>query len=133
MRAHGFQLFGHVDVVVEAVFGAVGVEDVAGVADGGFADGVGFKDGVEGDFHVFDGVEGVEDAEDVDALPGGFVDEALDDVVGVGAVADGVEARSSIWKQMLGMAWRSCWSRCQGSSWRKRRAVSKVAPPTFRG
>ena len=88
--AHFLELFGHPDVVSEGVFVALGVEDVAGVADGGFADAAGAADGLHGDLHVGEPVEGVEDAEDVHAFLGGDFDEAADDVIGVGGVADGV-------------------------------------------
>ena len=40
--------------------------------------------------HVGEPVEGVEDAEDIDALRGGFEDEFADHIVGIGGVADGV-------------------------------------------
>jgi len=38
----------------------------------------------------FDGVERIEDAEDIDALRVGFAHEFLDDIVGIGRVADGI-------------------------------------------
>ena len=75
VRAHALQLLGHADVVVERILVALGVEDVAGVADGGFADGVGLAHGLHGRLHVGQPVQRIEDAEDVDALGGGFVDE----------------------------------------------------------
>ncbi len=90
---HFFELFGLFDIVVEVVFGAGGVEDIAGVADGGFADGFAvFADGFHGDLHVGEVVEGVEDAEDVHAGVGGVVDESGDDVVGIIGVSDGIRS-----------------------------------------
>ena len=54
----------------------------------------------------------------------------LHHVVGVVGVADGVGARSSIWKQMLGISSRSALQPLPGVLHvRKRIAVSKVAPP----
>ena len=41
VRAHLHQLLGQLHVILQVVFGALGIEDVAGVADGRFADGVG--------------------------------------------------------------------------------------------
>ena len=52
MGAHLLQFLGQLDVVLERILVAARVEDVAGVADGGFADGVGFLHGLHGDPHV---------------------------------------------------------------------------------
>ena len=90
MRAAFLEVFGEVDVVFEVVLGAFGIENIAGVADGGFADAAGVDDGLHGDFHVRRPVERIEDAEDIDAGLCGFFDEELDDVVGIVGVADGV-------------------------------------------
>ena len=90
VRAHVAQLAGHRDVVVEVVLRARGVQQVAGVADGGFADRVRLEHGLHRDDHVLDAVEGVEDAEDVDALARGLQHELPHDVVGVARVAHGV-------------------------------------------
>src|SRR6202040_2261209 len=65
---------------------------IAGIADGWFADGAGFECGVDGDAHVVDGIERVEDAEDVDALRVGFADKFLDYVIRIGSVAYRVRA-----------------------------------------
>ena len=84
VRAHFFELLGFIDVIFERIFRAVGVGDVAGVADGGFADGLAmFAGGFHSDLHVGKVVEGVEDTEDVHAGVGGVLDESGDDVVGV--------------------------------------------------
>ena len=90
VRAHPLQLLRHAHVVLQRVLVALGIEDVAGVADGGFADRVRLAHGLHGGLHVGQPVERIEDAEDVDALRGGFIDELRDDVVRVGGVADGV-------------------------------------------
>ena len=62
-----FQLLGEADIVFEVVLGAVGIEDVAGVADGAFAELARLAHRVHRDAHVLDPVEAVEDAEEVDA------------------------------------------------------------------
>ncbi len=93
VRAHFLKLLGLFDVILERVFGAVGVGDVTGVADGGFANGLAVvAGGFHGDLHVGKVVEGVEDAEDVHAGIGGVFDESGDDIVGVVRVADGIGA-----------------------------------------
>ena len=90
VRAHVAQLACHRDVVVEVVLRARGVQQVAGVADGGFADRVRLEHGLHRDDHVVDAVEGVEDAEDVDALARGLQHELPHDVVRIAGVAHGV-------------------------------------------
>ena len=85
----GLEVLGQADVVGQGVFVAARVEDVAGVADGGLAQPAGVADGLDGQVEVGQVVQGVEDAEDVDAGGGGLLDEGADDVVGVVGVADG--------------------------------------------
>ena len=93
MRAHFLHLLRLRDVVVEVVLRAGGIEDIAGVADGGLADGFAvLADGLHGDLHVREVVERIEDAEDVHPAIGGVFDETGDDVVRVVRVADGVRA-----------------------------------------
>ena len=65
------------------------IEDVAGVADGRLAEHAGVAHRLDGQLQVGQPVEGVEDAEQVDARLGRFLDERLDDVVGIVRVADG--------------------------------------------
>ena len=50
--AHFFQFFREADVVFEGKLIAFLVEDVAGVAEGGFADTVGRVDGLHGDAEI---------------------------------------------------------------------------------
>ena len=90
LRPALFEFFGEFDVVLEVVFGAVRVLEVAGVANRRFADAARFEDGVHGDAHVRDPVQGIEDAEDIHPGLGRFADEEPDDVVRVVRVADGV-------------------------------------------
>jgi len=90
VRAEFFELLGHADVVLEGIFWAARVEDVSGVANRRFADAAGLEHGVDCDAHVVDGVERIEDAENVDALCVGFAHEFLDDIVGIRRVTDGI-------------------------------------------
>ncbi len=87
MCAEFFELLGHCDVILQGVFGPRFVEHVAGVADSRLADGAGFESGVDGNAHIVDGIEGIEDAEDVDALGVGFADEFFYYVVWIRRVA----------------------------------------------
>ena len=64
------QLPGEPDIVLQAVLGAVGIEDVAGVADRPFAELAGLAHRVHRDAHVLDPVQAVEHAEEVDAALG---------------------------------------------------------------
>ncbi len=90
MGAGGFQRLAHRDVVFQVVFRAVGIEDVAGIADRAFADLALLDHGIHRDAHVLDPVEAVEDAEDVDAGLRRLPHEFLHDVVGIIGVADAV-------------------------------------------
>ena len=90
--AHLFQLFGERDVIVEIVFGAAAVEDVAGVANGRFADRPALLDRLHGHPHVGDPIERIENAKQIDAGPGRLADELFDDVVRIVRIADGVGA-----------------------------------------
>ncbi len=90
MRAQLFQLLGQRDVIFQRVFGAAGVKNISGVTDGRFADAAAFERGIDGYAHVIDGIQRIEDAEDVDALCERFANEFLDDIVWIGRIADSV-------------------------------------------
>jgi hypothetical protein len=64
-----FELFGEIHVVLEVVLGTRRIEQVTRVADGRLAEGAGLDDGVHGHPHIVHPVQGVEDPEEVDALP----------------------------------------------------------------
>src|SRR6266404_6296655 len=78
MRPELFELLGHGDVIVERIFWAARIENVAGVANGRFADRAGFEHRIDSNTHVFDRVERIEDAKDVDALSVRFAHEFFD-------------------------------------------------------
>ena len=61
-------------------------------------------DGFDGQLQVGQPVEGVEDAEQVDAGLGRFLDERLDDVVRIVGVADGVVGPQQHLEQDIGNA-----------------------------
>ncbi len=90
MGAELFHLLGQGQVIVQTILGAVGIEQIAGIADGRLANGAGFEHRVDGSAHVFDGVQRIENAEDVDALRVRFTNEFRNHIVGIGGVADGV-------------------------------------------
>ena len=98
------QLLGEADIVVQRVLGAVGIEDVAGVADRALAELAVVAHGVDRDAHVLDPVQAVEDAEQVHAGVGGLLDEVADDVVGVVGVADAVGAAQQHLREEVGHA-----------------------------
>ncbi|SIK20602.1 Uncharacterised protein [Mycobacteroides abscessus subsp. abscessus] len=84
-------LLGQPEVVVEGVELLPRIEDVRGVAQGHLGDRrVGGPDGFDGRAHLLDVIEGVEDAEDVDAGPRRLVDEGIGDLRRVRGVADRV-------------------------------------------
>ena len=92
VRAGIAERLAHLDVILEVVFRPVGIIDVAGVADGPFADLVRLEHRIHRDAHVLDPVEAVEDAEHVDPALGGLLHESLNHVVGVVGVAHAVGA-----------------------------------------
>ena len=87
-----FQLAGHADIVVQIILGAVGIEDVAGIADGRFAELALAAHRIHGHAHVIDPVEAVEDAEQIDAAGRRLPDEVPDHIVGIVGVANAVGA-----------------------------------------
>ena len=104
VAAGGLQLLGEADIVAERVLGAVGVEDVAGVADRTLGELAGLAHGVDRDPHVLDPVQAVEDAEQVHAGVGRLLDEVADDIVGVVGVADAVGAAQQHLQEQVGDA-----------------------------
>src|ERR1700730_6149527 len=96
MRAELFQLLGHGDVILERILWPAFIENVAGVANGRLADGAGFEHSIDCNTHVFDGVEGIEYAEDVDALGVRFAHEFLDDVVRIRRIPYSVRAAQQL-------------------------------------
>ncbi len=118
-------LLGQPEVVVEGVELLPRIEDVRGVAQGHLGDRrVGGPDGFDGRTHLLDVIEGVEDAEDVDAGPRRLVDEGIGDLRRVRGVADRVaSAQEHLQGDVRDRLPR--WARrSQGSSPRKRGATS---------
>ena len=124
------QLAREADIVFEAVLGAVGIEDVAGVADGALAELARLAHRVHRDAHVLDPVEAVEDAEEVDAArrpPGGRRSgrHCRDSWCSRRRWSRGAASAGGC----SGACSRMSARRSHGSSVRKRMATSKVAPP----
>ena len=67
MAAGPFQLLGDADIIVERIFGAIGIENVARVADRALGELAGLAHGIDRDTHVLDPVEAIENAEEIDA------------------------------------------------------------------
>ena len=82
MGAGRFEFPGQPDVVFEAVLRPVGIEDVAGVAEGALAELAGLAHRVHRNAHVLDPVEAVEHPEQIDAAFGRLLYEVADCVVG---------------------------------------------------
>ena len=90
MRACGFEFLRAGDVVFQIIFGAGRVQHIAGIADRAFANLVRLQHRVHRDAHVFNPVQGVENAEHVNPGGGGLFDEGLHDVVGVCGIAHAI-------------------------------------------
>src|SRR5882724_156071 len=104
MRPELFQLLGHGDVIFERIFWAARIENVAGVANGRFADRASFEHSINGHAHVFDGVERIENAKDVDTLSVRFAYEFFDDIIGIGRIAHSVCAAEEHLEADIGYA-----------------------------
>ena len=82
VRAHLFQFFGQANVILQRIFIALRIEDVAGVADGRLAHFVRFiANRLDRKLHVGQPVQRVENAKNIDALFRGLQNEGLDRVV----------------------------------------------------
>lgn len=93
VRSGVHDLLGEPQVVVEGVEPLGGVGQVGGVAERDLGDGAaGLPYGLDGGPHLLDVVEGVEDAEDVDAGGGGLLHEGVGHLGRVRGVAHGVAA-----------------------------------------
>ncbi len=90
---HFFQLLGEVYKVLERVLVAVRIEDVAGIAHGGLADGLRVvPHRFHGDFEIRQIVERIEDPEDIHARFRGVLYEGSNDIVRVIGVAHAIGA-----------------------------------------
>ena len=102
MSAAMLQLLGHLHIVVQRVFVSLGIQNVAGVADGSLTDLALIEHLVHGDFHAGDPVQGVEHPEHIDAGTCGFLDEFPDNVIGIVGIAHGVGAPQQHLQQKIG-------------------------------
>ena len=87
MRASGFQVFAHVHVILKVVFRTIRVKNVTGVADRAFANLACFDHRIHRHAHVFNPVETVENAEDIDTGIGGCRHKLLHHIVRVVRIA----------------------------------------------
>ncbi len=82
-----FQFLREIHIVLKRVFVALWVEDVAGVAHGGFQQPAGAQDRVHRRLHARNPVQGVEHAENVDPAFRGLLNKGADEIVRVAGVA----------------------------------------------
>ena len=87
LRAHPLQLLRHLYVVGERILVAFGIEDIARIADGRLADPPRIPRRLDGNLHVGQPVQRIEDAEDIDALRRGFFDELPHHVIRIRRIA----------------------------------------------
>lgn len=88
MRTALFDFLRQIYVVAQRIFVALGIEDVAGVADRGLAQLSLVQHLVHGDLHAGQPVERIEHAEHIDARPGRLAHERAYKVVRIIGVAD---------------------------------------------
>ena len=92
MRAALFEFLGHVDIVVECIFVALGIGDVARVADRRLRDLVGRSSLLKRDFHAGNPVERVKHAEHVNTAARSFLHESADEIIRVVRIANRIRA-----------------------------------------
>jgi hypothetical protein len=104
MAPRRLQFPGELDVIIERVFRPRRVEDVAGIADRALGQLARLAHRVDGDPHILDPVEAIEDAEQIDPARRRLGDEEFDDVVRIVLVADAVGAAQQHLQQDVGHA-----------------------------
>ena len=92
VRTKFLELLRQRDVILQRILRAPFVENVPCITNRRFAHRARFQRRVNGHAHVVNGIERIEDAEDVDPLRMRFADEFDNDVIGVGGVADRVRS-----------------------------------------
>ena len=92
MRPHFFQLFRQLDIIGQTELIASIIEDVSGVAQGGFADAVGLLNRLHGRFEIGQVIETVKHPENIHSGICSMSHESIDHVIRVVGVADGVTA-----------------------------------------
>ena len=83
MGPGGFQILAHRHIIFQVVFGAVGIQNIAGVTNCAFAQFVVVQYGIHRDAHVFNPVQAVEHAKDINACFGGLTHKFLHHIIGV--------------------------------------------------
>ena len=84
------ELVDKVEVVLQRVFGLLGVGDITGVAHNGLDDTSSLLGSIDSKLHVFNVVERVEHSENVESVFNSFLAEVVDGVVGVRSVTNRV-------------------------------------------
>ena len=102
MGAGLFQLLGQINVVLEVVLAALGIEQVAGVTQGSFAQGASLNDCVHRHAHVIDPVKRVKNAEHIDATFRRLLHKVAHHVVRVVGVAHRVGGAQQHLEQDVG-------------------------------
>ena len=125
------QLLGQLDVIVERIFGAVGIENVAGVADRAFGQLAGSRATASMATRMFS-TQLRQSKMRKRSMPGArrLAHEIAHDIVGIIGVADAVGAAQQHLRQDIGRALAQLARAAPtGLRSRNRMATSKVAPP----
>ena len=101
MRTSLFNFLGQIDIIFKIIFGAVRVQNIAGVADRRFTKLVFLQHRIHRHAHIFNPVEAVKHAEQINAAARCFAHEILDHIVGIGLVADTIRAAQKHLQQKI--------------------------------
>ena len=101
MAAGALQLLGKIDIVSERILGARRVENIAGVADRALGEFSLLHHRVDGDAHVVDPVQTIEDAEQIHAATRRAPNEEANDIVGIVGIANPVRSTQQHLRQYV--------------------------------
>ena len=90
IRTGILHLFRKVSVVFQRVLLAVRIHDIAGVAEAGFSELFFLADFVDGDGHMAELVQAVEDTEYIDTIVSRLINEVTDNIFRIVGIADGI-------------------------------------------
>ena len=85
-----FQLLAHSNIVFQVVLRSVRIKNVAGIANGTFANLTVLNHRIHRDTHVFNPVQAIKHAENIDTLGRGHADEFLHHIVRIIGIAHAI-------------------------------------------
>ena len=104
MGAAVLQFFGELHIIFQRIFIALGICDIAGIANGGLGDFVLIEHFFQRNLHAGQPVERIENAEHINAVLGAFFDERAHNIVRIVFIAHGIGPAEQHLEQNVGNA-----------------------------